>query len=460
MENESQPGPEKSDPFSVSDVHRTVKVIVRHSADCPNSLKCRKCGGGDYRASECRHCSCPKSLLVYEGDTGKNRRISAKTRNWSEAERRAEEWRKSFDPDQRELKSLRAAKERESVRIEEAIALYLDDLRTRHGDNSTLWNARSLLGHINPETKTVTRAGHFTRWLDRYNQNQPLNKRLTHIADLTPAHLTMWRSLWRFGDKTAAQRWGSVKGFLNFCEAHDWLTRNPAGKLKPLKMRKGNRTAVFSDEQCTAILDAVALYDPPNVPAATRRSWQQRLTTFIELLRWSGMDLVDAVQYRPDLVADEVLRYKRKKTGELATVPLPAHLIILLRDVPLERDSIGLEMPFRTGARLQSDIHTWRHRLEVLFSLAEIVEVTTDVGIRLPHPKMFRDTMAVWALRHGAKLLTVSKMLGHSKTATTEKNYLPWVKELEESTIADARKALAHVIPATKGRKVVSIYGG
>ena len=54
---------------------------------------------------------------------------------------------------------------------------------------------------------------------------------------------------------------------------------------------------------------------------------------------------------------------------------------------------------------------------------------------------MFRDTFAVWYLTHGTSIFTVSRMLGHSKTQTTEKAYLPWVKEMQEYHINEARKA-------------------
>ena len=49
-------------------------------------------------------------------------------------------------------------------------------------------------------------------------------------------------------------------------------------------------------------------------------------------------------------------------------------------------------------------------------------------------------------------------MLGHSNPTIPAKAYLPWVKELEQSTIAEARKALAKATPtASKVQKVVRI---
>lgn len=337
------------------------------------------------------------------------------------------------------------------------MALCVVDMITRLGDNGTVAMFRSLFGHVDPETKNVISNGHLFDWL----ATLPPDTRPVYIADITPAHLTEWRAAWKFkSDLTASQRWSMVKGFFTFCESQGWIQDSPARKMKSLRAAKGNRTAVFNDDQYAAILDAVAISDPENVPATTRKGWQQRLTTFIELLRWSGMDLIDAVQWRPELVdADGVLRYRRQKTDVLATVPLPEHVVALLRDIPMERDSLGPGQPFRTNAKPGSDTVTWARRLQSVFALAEITEVRTELGrIRKPHAKMFRDTFAVWNLSNGVSLYSVSKMLGHSKTETTERAYLPFVRELQEAHIASVRKAHAGVAPKpVKGKKVVSI---
>ena len=413
----------------------TARVIVRHAATCKDKA----------RGSDWRKCKCRKSLLVYDGGgSGGNRYVSAKTRSWEKAEDFQRKWLLQFDPKEQELNRLRAEKERRQVRIEDAVALYLADMAARLGDNGTCAMARSLLGDVDPTTKAVRSDGHLFRWL----ATLPREQRPAYIAEITPAHLTAWRASWKFGDLTAANRWGMVKGFLSFCESQGWIADNPARRLKRPSVDRGNRT----------ILDAVSISDPENVPAATRKAWQHRLTAFVELLRWSGMALVDATQWRPDSVdADGVLRYRRQKTGELATVPLPERLLILLRGVPLENGATEAQ-PFRTTSNLTSDCRKWQHRLDRLFELAGITEVRTERGTtRKPHPHMLRDSFAVWHLRHGAQIRTVAKMLGHSNTRTTEKSYLPWCSELEAAHLADARQSLAAATPKPRNRRLVSI---
>ncbi|MGC1585006.1 MAG: tyrosine-type recombinase/integrase, partial [Rhodomicrobium sp.] len=94
---------------------------------------------------------------------------------------------------------------------------------------------------------------------------------------------------------------------------------------------------------------------------------------------------------------------------------------------------------------------------EPLFSVAGITEVKTDRRVRKPHPYIFRDTFAVWYLTHGARLLTVSRMLGHSNADMTEKAYLPWVRERQQHHIDDARKAQQAIAqPVNYGDDVAS----
>jgi hypothetical protein len=198
---------------------RTVNVVVRHSADCKHKKK-----GSGYPG-----CTCSKSLWIYEH--GRDRRESAKTRSWEEAEKRAQEIRDSWDPDKQELKRLRAKEEAEQVPIAAAIGQHIADMVTRLGDNGTVAMARSLLGNVDAQSHSVIKQGQMLNWLETI----PTAKRPDNIADLTTSHLTAWRATWKFNDYTGAQRWGMVKSFFNFCEVQGWIQDSPAraANLKP-----------------------------------------------------------------------------------------------------------------------------------------------------------------------------------------------------------------------------------
>jgi hypothetical protein len=122
-------------PAPVSFCTKTATVVVRHSSSCKDR----------HRGGSWRKCRCPKALLIYEGQgPGKNRRISAKTRSWEQAEKYAQEIRDSWDPEKVELRRLRAEKGQQQVRLEEAVDLFLSDQIARLGQNSTVQNSRSL----------------------------------------------------------------------------------------------------------------------------------------------------------------------------------------------------------------------------------------------------------------------------------------------------------------------------
>src|SRR5437762_14073438 len=116
MEEHAMPGPTTS----------TVKVQLRHSIDCKQRHK-----GVDFKG-----CRCPKILRLYDGGgSGANRRITAKTRSWEEAEKQAQAYRDALDPVRAELNRLKSEKERQRVPIEKAVALYLADMVARLGNN-------------------------------------------------------------------------------------------------------------------------------------------------------------------------------------------------------------------------------------------------------------------------------------------------------------------------------------
>jgi integrase len=412
-------------------VTRTATVFVRHSEECPDRE----------RGSDWKKCDCRKSLMLYDGATKKQLKVSAKTRSWEKAEGKAREWLEQFDPTKMELKKLQAEREAErgkAAKIEQAVFAYLADMEFRQLSDSTINRTRTLFGDVNADG-AVVRSGKLFDWLER-QVPRPI-----FISEVTPQHLTEWRGTWNYGsDLTAAIGWDAVKTFFKFCKGQGWIKLSPAEGVRRPSTAKGNRTATFSDAEYDKILG--------------KAKGNQRLETFLELLRWSGMALIDAVAFNTKTVdAEGVLRYTRQKTDTLATVPLQAHVVALLRSIPLNVDNAP-EQPFRRkGISIESNIHEWRRDLQDLFKQAGITKVKTAVGERPAHPHMLRDTCAVWFLRQGTSLHGLAKILGHSNPMITAKHYLPFVTELENAHIAEIRGVLAAAKPKATGSKVRAI---
>jgi len=411
------------------EITRSAHVMTRHSKTCPDRDK----------GPSWPRCNCRKALLIYDGIKRNSKGVltntvrSAGTRSWQKAELKAKEWLDQFDPTQQELKRLRVQREAESTTIEKAVNSYVKDMVFRLGDNGTVARARTLLGNVD-DSGTVKRKGKLFEWLDKQLP------RPVYISEITPKHLDTWRNTWKFpSDLTTASSWTTVKTFLKYCKSMGWINANPAAEMRRPQTKKGNRTATFTDEEYARILDAA--------------HGNQRLETMLELLRWSGMALIDAVEFHTKLLDDKgVLRYKRKKTGTIATVKLPDHVLAFLRSVPLEKYNTPDQPFLRPSVEIDSCIQDWRVALQELFALAGCSTVKTDVRERPSHPHMLRDTCAVWYLRHGMSLYGVAKILGHSNPTITARAYLPFVKELEKAHIAENEEVLVAARPKTSSR--------
>jgi integrase len=411
-------------------ITRTCKVVVRHSEDCRFKNE----------GPEFESCKCRKSLRIYDSTLGRNYHSSAKTRNWETAVKLAQNWLNSFDPDKKalteEVARFRAKKEKIAT-IPQAVAAYFKDMEFRQVSDKTIKRTRTLLGTVDA-SGNVTHNGKFFDWLDTQTPKPVL------ISEITPAHLTQWRTTWGYGsDLTAAVSWDSVKAFFKFCKGQGWISISPANDIQRPRVEKGNRTAIFTDKQYDLIL--------------SKAKGNERLEAFLELARWSGMALIDVVVFNTKtLDAAGVLRYNRSKTGKLATVKLPAHVVTLLRNVPLESDN-SPEQPFRRdGIAIDTDTHAWRRALQDLFKQAGITKVKTDVGERTAHPHMLRDTCAVWYLRHKMSLHGVATILGDN-VKTVERHYLPFVQELENAHIEENSKILDAVKPKPTGEVVAFV---
>jgi integrase len=409
----------------------SFSVRVRHSADCKDK------GKGAFW----QDCNCWKSYILY--GIGKDTWESASTRSWATAVRVAKERLADFDPlviENRLLKAAAAAKEAKTVSIRDAIAAYIEDGRTRQLAEGTLRGIRQFENRL-------------FGWIDQ-QKNKP-----EYLTDLSADILGVWRNSWKLSANTAALSWRVTKGFFAFCVEREWLPSNPAAKLKTLKKSKVNNTAIFSEDNLAAIVAAVDKCTHP-WNSITLPNWRHRLLAFVELLRWGGCDLSDAIQFQPQQIRDGVYRYARQKTKILATIPVPEHLVTLLRNLPLDRESVGPQMPFRSkGIALESDVRRYTVYLTQLFKQAGIkTVVTASGGTKRPHAKIFRHSCATYHLIHGSSLLSVSKFLGHASPEITAKVYLPFVPELEAAVIAEGKKSMLASLPKPKtGGSIVNI---
>lgn len=171
------------------------------------------------------------------------------------------------------------------------------------------------------------------------------------------------------------------------------------------------------------------------VLALIRAAWRPADRALLMLMRWSGLAIGDAVALRPGDIRAGAITIKRRKTGSLCVIPLPASVLETLGELPLNERGYWFwtgKSEWVTGAK------TWRDRLG---------RVAERAKVEAFHPHRLRDTFAVELLLDGTSIEDVAKLLGHSSVTITERYYAPWNRARLER--------LERVVRAAHGRDPV-----
>jgi integrase/recombinase XerD len=239
------------------------------------------------------------------------------------------------------------------------------------------------------------------------------------VASLSVSEVRQYRETWRLAPISSRKKLERLRTFFKFCIENEWIKTNPAASLKPPQARL-TPTLPFTDDEIEKILWATEVYPIMGVHGEANRL---RMRAFVNLLRYSGLRIRDAVTLATDKVHGNKLLLYTQKTGTPVFIPLPESVIEELRKV-----NPGGRYFFWSGNGLpKSAVGDWQRSLAKLFKLA---------GIK-GHAHRFRDTFSVNLLQSGVPLESVSVLLGHGSIQTTEIHYAPWVKsrqvKLEES---------------------------
>jgi integrase/recombinase XerD len=408
-----------------------VRIVTRHRSDCAHKSE----------GASCKTCGCLRSLLIYHPEDRSQERQKTGAESWADAEAEREKYLKSHDPDYHELEVRRLAdKENPNKRvlIETAIVSYINHLRSDKKKEGTIVNVQTLFGYADPASTKILRSGKYLKWL----HGQVVQEK--YLDEVTPEGIDAFVASWKLGDTTENAYRQRVRSFFKFCVEREWLERNPARSLRKIKIKLGNRTTAFTEEQFADILKAIDVYVPGGRHGIVEKDWKARLRAYVSLLWHSGADLVDATQFRQSNLKGNVFTYRRQKTGvQTWGILFPPDVSQMLRAVPDQYGQVGSDMPFRTSCvALHEDCRNWRRRLKNVFDRAGILSVETDVNeARDPHPKMMRDSFALNRLNSGVDILNVSKMLGHKSVKTSIDYYLPKMKSRDDAHLAMLRKA-------------------
>jgi integrase/recombinase XerD len=382
--------------------------------------------------SNYRRCRCPK-WINGTLPAGNFIRVSAKTRSWENAERKARlleinaeatrgsspapnlsstpEFIRSSIPEPNPRIAQEASP---GITIEQAVREFLEDEEARRLAKTTTCQSKTL----------------FEKQLLKWARDESLK----FLEELTTARLRKFRASWNNGALTTQRKHHRLNGFFDFCIESDWIHKNPSKKMKPVQV-SSDPTDYFTPAEFEKIVDATHAYGAWKGGRDFRHR-ALRLRALILLMRWSGLSILDAVTLeRQRLDGNRLLLY-RHKTKVPVFVPLPPHVVALLHNLP----NSNTHYFFWSG---NGDPHSakkgWQRSLRRLFKSLNLK--TEDKHPKRCHPHMFRDTFAVELLLAGVPLDQVSLLLGHSSIKITEKHYAPFVKARQQQLEASAQMA-------------------
>jgi integrase len=255
-----------------------------------------------------------------------------------------------------------------------------------------------------------------------------------YLSSLTLDALTTYRGTWIGGGLSKTKQQERLRAFFGWCVKRDWITKNPAEHLSAFNVDH-TPTMPFTAEEMITILAACGRY-----PARNRT----KMTALVQLLRWSGLRIGDAVTITTDRIQNGKVFLHTQKTGTKVWVPLPPAVIEALAKVPVEDGRY-----FWSGkGKTTSASSSWQRALRVLFTLADIPD---------GHAHRFRDTFAVELLLQGVELADVSILLGHASIKVTEKHYSPWVKARQSRLETAVQKAWSSSTPPTPPASTPSV---
>ena len=195
-------------------------------------------------------------------------------------------------------------------------------------------------------------------------------------------------------------------------------------------------TLPFTPSQFNAILAACSRFDQ-SLQTVNRKEVEakgKRLHALINLMRWSGLSITDAVTLqRSRLGEDDRLALYRTKTGNPVTVLLKPKVAQELRNLPPGIDANPSYFFWSGKGQRTKAASTWQKAFRRLWDLVTpALDLEDREGRRIrPKSHMFRNTFAVELLKRKVSLEHVAMLLADDP-ATVKDHYYPWVPALQE----------------------------
>ena len=324
---------------------------------------------GDQQVEGCPHasdsywkkCSCP--MWVRGVHEGKPIKESLKTRSWAEADRIIKSWE--------------GKPKLERITVENAVKKYYEDCEARLLSPNTLKKYRTVRDIVSGFAE---------------------KNGLVYLAEFGTQQIRDLLKTRKLASLTAAKELERIRTCFRFFEEQEWIPKNPAKIIKPPKVRANPRLP-FDDAEVTKILGKC------KIPIET---------TFIKVLRHSGLRIGDASLLKTTHLVENRLYLHTTKAGVPVHILLPPDLVSEIKAITPKGGYLFL---IGESDNPHTASNLWRRRIK---------RMCKDAKISPDHPHRFRHTLAADLLMHGASVEDVAQILGNSP-AVVIKFYSQWI---------------------------------
>jgi site-specific recombinase XerD len=372
-----------------------IILYKRHQTDCRFRDESKQDKDGSHR------CRC--SVWAETNLGGRQKRWSLKTSSWEIAKQKA----RALEQQHLDAELGKGPAPSEVKSVEQAVELFMGSKRGEDLSPNTLYK----------HTLTLNRLRDFCD-----------SKQIFFVKDVSRTDLEQWRAAWPFESPLAKRNnQARVKSFFRYCYDTGIIPSNPAALLGAIQVKvdESSKVRPFEPKEYKAVLAAI-----PKTGLQPRN--QARVKACMQLQRWSGLSLVDAVCLSKDELRQDGkvfrVRTKRRKTGAPINNVIPTALGKELLQVKNGNPFYF----FMTGAASpKGAVSTIDKMYRQVFEKAG-VEGTSH---------MFRHTFAVELLKAGVDIRKVSRALGHSSVVITERYYAKWNKAQQDILDGDLARA-------------------
>jgi integrase len=215
------------------------------------------------------------------------------------------------------------------------------------------------------------------------------------------------------GPTTSRNEIERLRQFFKFCVEREWIDKNPASSIK-LPIIHNIERKPYEDYEMQQIDRAIGFFRNGGIYGELNR---ERIKAFVEVLKWTGMRIGDAVMFSKGTVVGGQVILRTQKNGKRVSIPLHPDA-----KSALEKIENGNHYYFWSGeGSIKSAVSAWSRTFIRLSQIAEC-RVTAH---------RYRHSLIVKLLSNGIPISEVAAIAGNSPRII-ERHYNQFVQSRQD----------------------------